>query len=69
MSVLDTDVESARRYADAFGIKSDFARKVEQACDCLAAMEAQKQALDELIARSLKAVQESRALLLGMDAS
>ena len=67
MSILQLDLELVRHYADAIGVRSDFARKVEQACDLLAIMESQQQAFDALLGETRKVIQESRALLREVD--
>ena len=66
MSILQTNLEVAR-HATTIDAKSEFARKVEQACDILAVWEVQQQAFDELVAKGQKVIQESRTLLQDMD--
>ena len=66
MAVLNSEIDVARR-SDGVDTKSEFSRHVAKAHQLLAIMEAQQLRLDSLVAESLNAVHESRALLMGID--
>ena len=65
MFVSRTDLELARGAAST----AEFAFKVDQAQQNLAAMRAQRQEIDAVLARSRKTIEECRALLMDLDES